>query len=128
MRTCLSQHVVKKAIRVARTRTPVLCMQYARICHACACGLKHACACGLALVLTPTKGREPLPGMAYNAYTECDTLLSLSIMHSWLYHFPSQQNLNLLIITDLYLCIKFYLQIHWSISRTLNAAHLHVID
>ena len=42
----------------------------------------QARACGLALVLTPTKGREPLPGMAYSVYTECDTLLSLSIMHS----------------------------------------------
>ena len=58
----------------------------ARICHARACGFKHARACGLALVLTPTKGREPLPGMEYSAYTECDTLLSLSIMHSCCYY------------------------------------------
>ena len=57
----------------------------ARICHARACGFKHARTCGLALVLTPIKGREPSPGMEYNAYTECDTLLSLSIMHSWYY-------------------------------------------
>ena len=53
--------------------------------HAPACGFKHARACGLALVLTPTKDREPLPGMAYSAYTECDTLPSLSIIHSCYY-------------------------------------------
>ena len=29
---------------------------------------ESARACGLALVLTPTKGREPLPGMAYSTY------------------------------------------------------------
>ena len=81
--------MVNKAIRVARARAPVQLAMYiaiyvsiARICHARACGFKHARACGLALVLTPTKGREPLPGMEYSAYTECDTLLSLSIMHS----------------------------------------------
>ena len=84
--------MVNKAIRVARTRTPVRLASYvhivcsyirvysARICHARACGFKHARACGLALVLTPIKGREPLPGMAYSAYTECDTLLSLCII------------------------------------------------
>ena len=84
MRTCLNQHVVNKAIRVARERQSGLSIvSIARIRHARACGFKHARACGLALVLTPTKGREPLPGMAYSAYTECDTLLSLSIMHSW---------------------------------------------
>ena len=84
--------MVNKAIRVARARAPVrLATLYvasyirvysARICHARACGFKHARTCGLALVLTPIKGREPSPGMEYNAYTECDTLLSLSIMHS----------------------------------------------
>jgi hypothetical protein len=30
------------------------------------------------------KGHEPVPGMVYNLYTECDTLPSLFIMHSWL--------------------------------------------
>ena len=88
--------MVNKAIRVARARAPVRLASYvrciyvcsyirvysARICHARACGFKHARTCGLALVLTPIKGREPSPGMEYNAYTECDTLLSLSIMHS----------------------------------------------
>ena len=86
--------MVNKAIRVAHARAPVRLVYsivtiysagicHARTCgfkHARACGFKHARACGLALVLTPTKGCEPLPGMAY---TECDTLLSLSIMHSW---------------------------------------------
>ena len=33
-----------------------------------------------ACILTPTKGRELLPGMTYSAYTECDTLLSLSLL------------------------------------------------
>ena len=78
--------MVNKAIRVAHARAPVrlvysiVTIYSAGICHARTCGFKHARACGLALVLTPTKGCEPLPGMAY---TECDTLLSLSIMHSW---------------------------------------------
>ena len=56
-------------------------MQYARICHAHACCFKHAHACGLTLVLIPTKGREPLPGMAYR-WSVTLSPLSLYVMHS----------------------------------------------
>ena len=64
--------MVNKAICVACASASPLHVAHIHVCH--------TRACGLALVLTPTKGREPLPGMAYSAYKECDTLPSLSLL------------------------------------------------